>query len=133
KHNYYDTRTFSSAAYGMVSVNGFFIAIGNSFSYEMDGIGFHGGIGSVTLLHNSKTYGLFLLGSKAKIFDFLYGIAEYSNTPSEMLDMNKKFTGMVTAGLRYRDKYCGLEAALSKPFGNNSIDLFPVIKCIAYF
>lgn len=136
KHSYYNSKTFSGAAWGMINVNGAFTVVGNTFSYELDDISLHGGFGYVIFTKSSGSpgsHGIFLLGAKTKIAGWLHGIVEYSNTPGQIYNIDKKFTGFGMAGLRYRDRHFALDIAAAKFFADENNDVFPVIKAVVYF
>ena len=136
KHTYYESRTFSGAAWGMINVIGLFAVIGNIFSYETENIGFHGGFGfaRISVFENrASSHGVFLLGTNAKICSWLHAIAEYGNTPNEMLDMDEQFNGLGMAGLRYRDRHFVLDIAAGKLFKVKNKDVFPIVKAVVYF
>lgn len=135
KHNYYNTPAFSGAAWGMVNINGAFLVVGNTFSYETDIFGFHGGFGyaRADLENKLRSQGVILLGANAKICGWLRAIAEYSNTPSELYNAKDHFTGLGMAGLRYRDRHFVLDVAAGKLFGPVNNDIFPLVKAVVYF
>lgn len=132
KHTYYNSPTFSGAAWGMFNINGAFIIIGNTFSYEFERIGLHGGFGFLNYRPANRSV-FFSLGTKAEICEWLYAIAEYTNTTEGAIDIGEEFTGVSLAGLRYRDRHVALDLAAGKIFGGEKRDVVPVVKCVVYF
>ncbi|HEX3072052.1 MAG TPA: hypothetical protein VHP30_00430, partial [Ignavibacteriales bacterium] len=120
----------------MLNINTESFVIGNTFSYELDFIGFHAGFVFARLFileGRSSSHGIILTGAKTKICGWLHTIVEYSNTPSELYNFKDHFSGLGMAGLRYRDRHFVLDIAAAKLFGDSDNDIFPIVKAIVYF
>ncbi|HEX2982897.1 MAG TPA: hypothetical protein VHO28_05065 [Ignavibacteriales bacterium] len=136
KQNVYESCYFSAAAYGNINFKAGFYMAGGILTFGPVDYNFNAGYLHAVLYRNGLHDGILLLGAKTKILKSFYFIAEYSNFKSSIMDLDKGFKGLGTAGFRFYAGTGCFEIGASVPLieiGDETPLVMPIAKGMLYF